>query len=99
MAVGVDRPGEQKTVPGCRPTTQRIDIAELNVTYATTAIRASSRLASILDGVMSSVGERVVTSFGISGARLVLTMMIELEQSQRRVGLGTFLFLVSERTT
>jgi acetyl-CoA acetyltransferase len=77
---------------------QRIAFAGLNEAFAAQAIRYIEPLgvdpgrANVRGGAIAS-GH----SLGTSGARLVLTMMIELEQSQRRLGLGTSFQI--ERTT
>jgi 3-oxoadipyl-CoA thiolase len=82
-------PASRKAFARAGVTAQRIDITELNEAFAAQAIPCVEQLG--LDPERVNVNGGAIAwghPLGASGARLVLTTMIELEQRQGRLGLA-----------
>jgi 3-oxo-5,6-didehydrosuberyl-CoA/3-oxoadipyl-CoA thiolase len=82
-------PASEKALTRAGLTAQQIGIAELNEAFAAQAIPCIEQLG--LDPERVNVHGGAIAwghPLGASGARLALTMMIELEQSKRRFGLA-----------
>ena len=83
-------PASRKALTRAGLTAQQIDIAELNEAFAAQAIPCIDQLG--LDPERVNVNGGAIAwghPLGASGARLVLTMMIELEQTKGRFGLAS----------
>jgi len=83
-------PASRKALTRAGLTAPQIEIAELNEAFAAQAIPCIDQIG--LDPERVNVNGGAIAwghPLGASGARLVLTMMIELEQSSRRLGLAS----------
>jgi 3-oxoadipyl-CoA thiolase len=83
-------PASKKALARAGLTAQQIDIAELNEAFAAQAIPCIEQIG--LDPERVNVNGGAIAwghPLGASGARLVLTLMLELEQSRRRLGLAS----------
>jgi len=83
-------PASKKVLARADLTAQRIDLAELNEAFAAQAIPCVEQLG--LDPEKVNVNGGAIAwghPLGASGARLLLTLMIELEQTSGRYGLAS----------
>jgi acetyl-CoA acetyltransferase len=83
-------PASKKALTRAGLTPQQVDIAELNEAFAAQAIPCIEQIG--LDPERVNVNGGAIAwghPLGASGARLVLTMMIELEQRKGRYGLAS----------
>jgi 3-oxoadipyl-CoA thiolase len=83
-------PASKRALTRAGLTAQQIEIAELNEAFAAQAIPCIEQIG--LDPERVNVNGGAIAwghPLGASGARLILTMMIELEQSKRRYGLAS----------
>ncbi len=83
-------PASKKALAKADLTAQRIDLAELNEAFAAQAIPCVDQLG--LDPAKVNVNGGAIAwghPLGASGARLLLTLMLELEQTSGRYGLAS----------
>ncbi|MEO8552698.1 MAG: acetyl-CoA C-acyltransferase [Kofleriaceae bacterium] len=83
-------PASKKVLARASLTAQKIDLAELNEAFAAQAIPCIDQLG--LDPEKVNVNGGAIAwghPLGASGARLVLTLMVELQQRQARFGLAS----------
>jgi 3-oxoadipyl-CoA thiolase len=83
-------PASKKALAKADLTAQRIDLAELNEAFAAQAIPCVDQLG--LDPAKVNVNGGAIAwghPLGASGARLLLTLMLELEQTSGRFGLAS----------
>lgn len=83
-------PASKKALARAGLTAQKIDLAELNEAFAAQAIPCVDQLG--LDPEKVNVNGGAIAwghPLGASGARLVLTLMVELQQRQARFGLAS----------
>ena len=83
-------PASKKALAKADLTAQRIDLAELNEAFAAQAIPCIEQLGLDPDRVNVHGGAIAWGHpLGASGARLLLTLMLELEQTSGRYGLAS----------
>ncbi|HLL21081.1 MAG TPA: acetyl-CoA C-acyltransferase [Kofleriaceae bacterium] len=83
-------PASKKAFAKAGLTPQRIDLAEINEAFAAQAIPCIEQIG--LDPERVNVNGGAIAwghPLGASGARMVLSLMLELEDSQRQLGLAT----------
>jgi acetyl-CoA acetyltransferase family protein len=83
-------PASKKVLARANLTASKIDLAELNEAFAAQAIPCIDQIG--LDPEKVNVNGGAIAwghPLGASGARLVLTLMIELQQRQARFGLAS----------
>ncbi len=83
-------PASRKVLAKAGLTPQRIDLAELNEAFAAQAIPCIDQIG--LDPERVNVNGGAIAwghPLGASGARLVLTLMIELQQRSNQFGLAS----------
>ena len=99
-------PASKKALQRAGLTPQRVDLAELNEAFAAQAIPCIDQIG--LDPERVNVNGGAIAwghPLGASGARLVLTLMLELESTSTRhglasmcIGVGQGIAVVIERT-